>query len=475
MNRKADIAYIISHGFAARMLLQTDLLGKLLKKGLKVAVITPHKNDQNLLDYAAANNIDLIEYNPNSSLWTSEYMRLRKYLFEDIRKNAALWEKHLRDLNTAKNRSSFKTVLKIRVYYFIYLLVNSIPFIRKLFAGFERWSLKDPVADNILKELNPRLLITTYPVNLTESRLLYAGNKAAGTGTVIHLLSWDNITCKGYFSQLADHYISWGNIMKQEFIEYYKIREDKIYNTGVPHFDLHKQVEGSLVYKDILRKKGLDPGIPYIFFALGAPYFSPTEIDIAAWLAKKIEEKAFGEFQLLIRPHPQNLSSKTADTIMVNRLKAMETNLVKIDWPKMLESDLNWSMQMSDMLEFAHMLEGCKLSINSGSTVSIDSLLHDKPVIQPLFDVGITLPWWQSVIRVNDYKHCKKLVDLGGVTVANNFDEFTFELDRYLKDPSYQLEKRQNALYQEVGVNDGKATERVVAAIEQIVYLTKEG
>lgn len=469
MNRKADIAYIISHGFAARMLLQTNLLGKLLQKGFKVAVITPHKNDQNLLNYAAENHIDIIEYQPTSSLWTGEYMRLRKYLFEDIKKNAALWEKHLRDLNTAKQRSSFTTVFKIRIYYLIHLFAKSFPFIRKLFAGFERSSLKDPVADKILRELNPRLLIATYPVNLTESRLLFAGNKAPDTRTVIHLLSWDNITCKGYFSQLADDYISWGNIMKQEFMEYYKVPEQKIFNTGVPHFDLHKTVEGSLAYKELLKQKGLDPEIPYLFFALGAPYFSPTEIDIAEWLAKKIEEKAFGELQLVLRPHPQNISSNAADTILVNRLKAMETKHVAVDWPKMLESNLNWSMQSSDMLEFAHMLEGCRLSINSGSTVSIDSLLHDKPVIQPLFDAGVTLPWWQSVIRVNDYKHCKKLVDLGGVTVTNNFKEFELGLNRYLKDPAWQLEKRQHARFEEVGINDGKATERVVAAIEQII------
>ncbi len=469
MSRKVDIAYIISHGFAARMLLQTDLLGKLLQKDFKVAVITPDKNDPSLLNYAVGKHIEIIEYNPRSSMWTGEYMRLRKYLFEDIRKNPALWEKHLRDLHNAKQRDSFVTLFKIRSYYLIYLLVNNFPILRKLFSGFEEWSLKDPVADTILQYLNPRLLIATYPVNLTESRLLLAGNKAMGTSTVIHLLSWDNITSKGYFAQLADQYISWGNIMKEEFIEYYKIPEQKIFNTGVPHFDLHKQVEGSVVYKDILSKKGLDSEIPYLFFALGAPYFSPTEIDIAEWLAKKIEEKAFGELQLLLRPHPQNLSSNAADTILVNRLKALETKHVKIDWPQMLESNLKWSLQSSDMFEFAHLLEGCKLSINSGSTVSIDSLLHEKPVIQPLFDVGVALPWWQSVVRVKDYKHCKKLVDLGGVTVTNNFKEFAFELDRYLKDPAYQSEKKQNARYQEVGINDGKATDRVVSAIEEII------
>ena len=471
MNRKTDIAYIISHGFAARMLLQTDLLGKLRKKGFNVAVITPAKNDQNLLNYAAENDIEIVEYNPVSALWTGEYIRLRKYIFEDIKKNPALWEKHLRDLNIAKQQSVLR-LLKIKSFYLLHVIFQKLPFLRKLVAGFERRSLKDPVAANLLAQLDPRLLISTYPVNLPESRLLFAGNKAPRVHTVIHLLSWDNITCKGFFPQLADNYISWGNIMKDEFMEYYKIAPGKIFNTGVPHFDLHKQSEGSLAYKEILKQKGLDPEIPYILFALGAPYFSPTEIDIAEWLAKKVERKEFGELQLVLRPHPQNISDNAADTLLKERLKAMESSAVVIDWPKMLEnSSLNWSMQLNDMLEFANLVEGCRVSINSGSTVSIDSLLHDKPVLQPLFDAVGNLPWWQSVTRVLDYTHCKKLINLEGVTVAHNFDEFEFEIKRHLDNPAYNLEKRQQARFQEVGVNDGRSTERVVSAIEAIINL----
>jgi hypothetical protein len=469
MNRKTDIAYIISHGFAARMLLQTDLLGKLLQKGLKVAIITPDKNDQNLLDYAKDKNIEIIEFSPQSTLWTGEYIRLRKYLFEDIRKNPALWEKHLRDLDAAKQRASFRLLFKIRCYYFIYLLVRTFPFLKKLLSGFERWSLKDPVADEIIRQLNPGLLIATFPVNLSESRLLFAGNKATETRTVIHLLSWDNITCKGYFPQLADYYISWGDIMKQEFIGYYKIREQKIYNTGVSHFDLHIQVRGSVVYKQLLSQKGLNPEIPYLFFAMSSPYFSPYEIDVVEWLAQGISQNKFGELQLVVRPHPQNMGGSMADESWIGRLKNIQSKKVAVDWPKMVESKLNWSMQSGDMLDFAHLLEGCKISINSGSTVSIDSMLHKKPVILTFFDADKLLPWWQSIRRLAEYKHYKKLIELNGVTPVFSFIEFKNELNRYLENDQYQLTERQNALYQEIGPDDGNATERVVSAIEQIM------
>ena len=195
-DKRTDIAYIISHGFAARMLLQTDLLGRLIRKGYKIAVITPAKNDQNLINYAKEHGIEMIEYNPSSSLWQGEYMRIRKYLFEDIKKNAALWEKHLRDLKMA---GSFSRRFKIQLYYILYLILNNLPFLRKWLAGYEKKSLKDPAADELLAKLDPKLLIATYPMNLPESRLLYAGNKSGRVRTVIHLLSWDNITCKGYF------------------------------------------------------------------------------------------------------------------------------------------------------------------------------------------------------------------------------------------------------------------------------------
>lgn len=469
MNNKFDVAYIVSHGFAARMVLQTDLLVKLKQAGLKVALITPDKADQNLVENVAKSGIEIIEYKPSSTLWNSEYIRLRKYLFEDIKKNAALWEKHQHDLNIAKLRSSFLPLFKIRIFYLIYLVFNHFPLLRKLIAGLEKKSLHDPVANAIIKNLDSRLVISTYPVNLMESRLLYAANKYAATKTIIHLLSWDNITCKGYFPQLADYYISWGDIMKKEFIEFYKIPEEKIFNTGVPHFDLHFQAKGSLVYKQLLLQKGLNPGLPYLFFAMSSPYFSPNEIDIVEWLAQKIDQNYFGKIQMIVRPHPQNVTGYMADKSWIGRLKNLESDNVAVDWPKMVESNLNWSMQLNDMNDFAELLEGCAISINSGSTVCIDSLLHQKPVIMTLFDADEKLPWWHSIKRVGEYRHLKNLIDSKGIMVSNNYEELSENITRLLNDPLLHLVERENITMRECYKNDGQATERVVSAIQTIM------
>ena len=46
---KTDICYIISHGFAARMLLQTGLIRRLAREGKQIAIITPDPEDDNLV------------------------------------------------------------------------------------------------------------------------------------------------------------------------------------------------------------------------------------------------------------------------------------------------------------------------------------------------------------------------------------------------------------------------------------------
>lgn len=464
MKMKIDVAYIISHGFAARMVLQTDLLGKLKKTGLNVAVITPDATDPNLAEYARKNKIILAEYEPKSTIWGNEYIRIRKYLFEDIRNNPALWEKHLREYYTSKHKSLIRH-FKVRFYFILFKFLHTNPKIRKAFQKLELVSLKDKYAKQIIAELNPTLLVATYPVSLAESRLLYAGNQNKDVTTIIHLLSWDNITCKGYFPQLADFYISWGDIMKNELMKSYHINPDKIFNTGVPHFDIHFNMRDTMEYKHLIKEKGLNPELPYLFFAMSSPYFAPYEIEIVEWLSSKIETGVFGEIQLIVRPHPQNVIGDMADTTWIERIKSIVSDRVAVDWPKLSTSRLNWSMQMIDMINFAHLLEGCSLSLNSGSTVTIDTLLHNKAVILTLFDAEHNLSWWQSARRVADYEHLKNVINSKAVTVVNNFDELQNSLIMLIANPNLKNNEQELFLISECGLNNGESTDNVIKVI----------
>ena len=456
-----DIAYIVSHGFAARMVTQTNLLGLLVKKGKKVALICPDKNDPNLVEYCSREKVKLAEFNPKSTFWTAQYSDTRKYFLEDINSNVALKEKHIwaTKYNTSKNPIDH---IRPRLAYVIYKLIKVFPSIRKWYKFREEKFLESKEATQILNELNPKILISTYPVNFSEAMLLKAGNQRKHTKTIIHLLSWDNITCKGHFPQLADMYIAWGPIMKEEFIEYYNINPDNIFICGVPHFDLHVKSKQQANYKSILKELNLNENLPYIFYGMSAPRFSPKEIDIVEWLANEISKNTFGkEIQLVVRPHPQNVQGGLADTSWLKRLQKIQGKKIAIDYPDLSHSKMPWSMQKEDMERLSQLLAGSAISLNSCSTLTIDSIVANVPVVLAVFDHTYNLDYWFSIKRVLDYPHLVKIQQTKAVVRTNNYIEFKDAINDYLNNSNLHFQERQLAFYQECG-GITNATETVV-------------
>ncbi len=458
-----DICYIVSHGFAARMVLQTGLLKRLRAEGKSVALITPDANDENLKLACESEGITLHEFR-ESKPRSANYNRMRKYFLEDIKNNVALWEKYRVEKRFNLNR-------RLLAYFgmAMYRLNKVFPFIRQRFKKYEQQFLDIPEAREFLEEINPRLVVATYPVGFQEGILLNAASQL-NIQTCIHLLSWDNITCKGHFPALADKYIAWGPVMANEFQEFYKIKKTDIYECGVPHFDLHHQVKNDPNIAPFIEKLGLNPSKPYLFFAMSSPRFAPCEIDIVEHLAGQIEAGIFGEnMQLIARPHPQNVVGSMADKTWLGRLDALVSDRVKVDYPQLVDSKLQWSMKQSDMIRLSNMLYGAACCINSGSTVSIDSFMVDTPAVITAFDAHEERDYWFSAKRVTDFPHMKKFLSFKGASISRSFDELTAHLKNYIENPKANWEARQHARYMETGENDGRATERVCEALLEIL------
>lgn len=465
---KADVCYIVSHGFATRMLLQTNLIEKLTQQGLKVAIISQNANDENFAVFAQNPSVRLIEWEGKSTIWDDDYLYKRMYFLADLSKNTALREKFYNALFFSNSLHPWKRIRPL-CYYLIYLLVKVFPVIRERFLKRESTHLQSAEAKEVLEELQPRILVSTYPVNIIEAKLLYEARQK-NIKTVLHLLSWDNISCKGKFPVLADDFIVWGDIMKEELQEYYKIPEVNINKCGVPHFDEHVQVRKKGAYHGAVSGLGLNPALPYLFFAMSSPRFAPREIDIVEWLADAIEKNTFGEgMQFIVRPHPQNVQDFTSKKSWLSRLDRLDSSRVKVDYPDMVQSKIRWSMKKDDMTRLSNMITGCRICFNSGSTVSIDALLHNKPVILTSFDADAKLPYWNSARRLKDYAHLAKFIHEGGAISVGSYEEMSQYIRQYLERPNDDLNARRNALLRECYLDDGESTNRVAAVLNKLV------
>lgn len=469
LDERIDIMYVATHGFAARMLFQTGLLAKLSARGFRVAVVVPDATDRNLVEICAKTGVRLIEIRGEDSPRYVQTMQFRKYFLTDLNKNPAVLEKHMQRVLTPGR--SFGRRANTKIGWWIYQLVKKVPVVSRLYLKLEAILLKSSRIFGELEKHRPRLLVATYPIFSPEYQLLAAARELK-IASVLHLLSWDNIASKEPFPASADDYIVWGEVMERELKDIYEVPKGRIYQCGVPHFDLHLKTRELAKNSPYFQESGIDVNKPFLFFGMSAPRFSPREIDIVEWLANQVAMGEFGaEMQLLVRPHPQNMIGHMADLNWVNRIaKLDELERVAVNYPRLVAgSKVPWSMEQEDMVVLSALIAKSAVVLNSGSTISIDGLMQERPVVLTSFDAHEELPYWRSARRLIDFIHLKKLVDMGGVTVVRDFTDLTKAINTYLANPEYLLAERKTTLRKECFNPDGKATDRVVNVISQLL------
>ncbi|MGC8990573.1 MAG: hypothetical protein ACP5MD_10650 [Verrucomicrobiia bacterium] len=258
--------------------------------------------------------------------------------------------------------------------------------------------------------------------------------------------------------------------MTEELREYYGIGRDRVFETGVAHFDAQLGMADDSVRAGILREMGLAADQPYLLFGMSSPVFAPREIDIIEELVRWVRNGEFGPgLNLVVRPHPQNVKGYMADASWLPRLLNLQGPRVGVFWPKLAESKLEWALEESDLPALASMMAGCTININSGSTFALDGLVHRKPVVLTFFDANEKLPWHRSARRCADYIHLRKLIDTGGLFPVFSFEELRQALHKLLKNPNLNMDARVRALRAECGPVDGRASERIADALVTIL------
>jgi hypothetical protein len=465
---RIDFLYLISHGFAARMILQTGLIDQLLDSGYNVAICCPDINDTNLKQLSENKGVELFDlYSDFHFDRNGNLTLLRMYVLEDISQNVALLDKHQKQLQR-KTRNPWKRI-RPHLFYAVHEISKILPGIKERYMRWEEKKYFNFDLQEKLRRINPKVVVSTYPVSVLEGQVLL-NVKELGIKSVIHLLSWDNISCKGRFLSNADKYISWGPIMTSELQEYYNINRCDIFESGVAHYDLHYQAKLRDV-KPYLLNLGLDPKLPFLLFGMSSPYFAPNEIDIVEQLSKWIGEGRFNrKIQLIVRPHPQNIAGNMADLSWLPRLKALKSEGVAVDFPELHNSNIPWSMQTDDMPKLSTLLAHSVVSINSCSTLSLDSLAVETPVILTSFDGHEEKDYWDSARRMVDFPHLKKMISYNAISVTYTFEELYTEIEGYMSSTSKKENERAETLRKHCGPNDGGNTERVISALTQIIH-----
>jgi len=439
------IFIIVDSGTAIRNLLRTSVL-KTLKdqKKLRIVIFSPI-TDKVFLEEMESPGV-IIEQNP---------VHKPNVLFNTLDSlEKDIWAIR-NDVFTFAQKRKRKFGYSFKKAFFGFC----VKFFRKTPEDIQLWLRKRKLGSlprlgtHYFEKYKPSLVFyaTLYSRNLC----LEHGAKQRGIPSVAFVLSWDNPTSKGPFPVHPDRVIVWNNILKKELIEYHGYKENELFVSGVPQFDIYSQREKYLSKNEFFDKWKLDSGKKLVTYTTGTPGTSPFDHEVVDLLVKSMNAGEFSQaVQLLIRLHPKDRESD------YEKFRGVPAVTLQSPGRKAKTND-SWNPSQEDMHGLAELMLYSDVVINVASTITIDASAFDTPVVNVAYDGYETLKHADSCRRYYDYEHYVPIVNSGGVKIAYGNAEAVRFANDYLHDPKLDADGRKKIIDQQCYKMDGASGERI--------------
>ncbi len=316
-------------------------------------------------------------------------------------------------------------------------------------------------AEQRLRANPPDIVVTTGPFWSVEPGVI-AHAKKLGIPILAMIPSWDNVTTKNRMVYKYDGYLVWSEQTKTELHQFYEdTRGLPLYVVGAPQFDVFLQKRFEESREAFCARYGLQPNQPIVLYAIGSPNFIGGEYHGALQLAERMARGDLGDAQLIVRPHPAKdcgelveLFKKYSPRVVVQQVAKKGASIPTRSHSEHQITDWVSSFRHSDVM------------VNMFSTVTVDSALFDRPVVNVDFDPEPGQPNQALIKDVNHlWTHFKPVAESGGVWNVTNIDEMVQAIKGYLADPSLHRDKRRWIVERVCQFVDGRSGQRLAEAI----------
>lgn len=446
------IFIILDSGSAIRNMLRTDVF-KTLKtdSNLKIVIFSPITNDEFKEEFGSENVF--IEPTPRKK--PNPIVKLLQSVKKDLWANNTKLFTFKQKREKRKGRFVRRFALKALTGKSSNRRLDSyIKFLERLELFFT-----PSIADHYFKKYKPDLIC--YTSIYSNYLCIEIEGQKRGIKTICFIQSWDNPTSKGPFPVRPDRVAVWNNILKDEVVNHHNFAEDKVFISGAPQFDIYTDKANFLPKDKFFKKWGLDTERKLITYTTGTPGTAPFDHEVIELLYEALQNNSFINLsQLLIRLHPK-------DKYGYYKKFEDKPHLVIQRPGRSAQTNDNWNPTREDMYGLAELMNYSDVVINVASTITIDAVAFDTPVVNVAFDGYKTKPYKDSCKRYYDYDHYKNIVKTGGVKIAYSIGELIDYANLYLKNPSNDAEGRRIIREEQCWKLDGNSGRRIAEYIFQ--------
>lgn len=458
---KKRILVTISFSFSIRYLYRSGLLHKMRDFAVPVVAIT--WNQEDLINELKSDGFE-VHLIPESR-WEKEYDALRssidKWFYANQSKTPShkIQKKYLRQFLPLKRR----LVKSLRDKY--HTLILSLPGKAAKLFELEKHLLKEFTnyveMAALVKQLNIDALFTVTPFHRQEDILLRAC-KDAGKKMITSILSFDNVTKRGWLPVEYDVYMLWNKYNQQELNRIYPlaIKKAKVIVTGAAQFDFYFNPDFLQDKNEWYKKTGFkDNGRQIILYAGGPRALLPQEPMFLKHIDAAISNGTIhGKPVILFRCHPMDKVERWKEAV-----GASDNIIYETSWTGG-ERLQNVNLTNDDIIKLCSNLAYTDVHINTASTMTVDGSVYNKPQIGPAYDKSS----YRSKLLQKMYRqeHFIPIMKAGGVKQATSREALIDYINLALEQPENFNSNSKKVLEEIITYTDGRSTDRVAEILK---------
>ncbi|PIT90966.1 hypothetical protein COU17_03370 [Candidatus Kaiserbacteria bacterium CG10_big_fil_rev_8_21_14_0_10_49_17] len=340
----------------------------------------------------------------------------------------------------------------------VYQIFGRIPFIKTVVVPrlFLVLFLESPYK-NLFEKYHPDLLFIS-DVKPFWGLYLLAEAKRRGIRSVQMPGNWDHF--KYYFPLQSDVLLTNNEPLAEEAYGYENYKRESVSVVGFPRFDFFLRSRETETREAFLKRYGFPENANVILFVSEGPYVL-DDGDIVDMLLEKIEDGTFPDnTYILLRPYPPYPGQHGEG----EKYGVFEGN------PRVAFDTTNSWKAVDNLSNFVSLIAHADVVVETYSTVAIESLVFEKPVVNIGFDGRHTRKKEQSVTRFVHLSHFQHITKTGGVPTVTSEQELIDTVSAYLTDPSHNKEARARARERMCGPLDGASARRLAERIVTEAY-----
>lgn len=464
---KPVVLICLTHGFHVRNIIYSDLYAHFCTN-YRVLILMSDGNYVPSVDNALISNAEVVRVRVVPH-------RLERY-FIFFRKSIFSGRERTQTYNLINENERKKHPIAYKLADYCNFVLGRLPLFANLWRAIEAVFVTGSEFNCVLEREKPLLVLTAnYGTEGFEIRLLRAAHRHR-VPTLAIVPSWDNLSSKGVIGAYPDHLVVWNQIMRDEAISLYGFKKDHIHVCGALQFDLYANPVNDNDFESVFSRFNFDRSTRYIVIGTITPRYFPNNIDMIEIIERAIDSGHLpNDLKIVVRLHPQVVDDPVYgdDLERYHQLAARSARIV-LSIPRILRWGQMRPPAPTDAKELMMLLKSAVVCVMPASTLAIDACALGTPVIGIGFDGHSLQPYKQSVRRMYDFTHYRRLVAERGIRIAESAESLICEISSYLEDRERDKVGRQKIVASHVG-NLAGASWRCVSAIADRLALGAPG